>query len=265
MRTFYFKRDSNYDKEYGNKSWLYINNFGYYSSISKDIVTARPIPRQDYHLLYVSHGEVLSNGAMLKSGDSYLLLPGEPHTYTYKKAENSRYYWMHFTGNKAGEVLSLCEISKGVNRSGGRGSEKDSILAMLTEELIGCADEASEYAVSLLFSFLSLFKRGGAKKRLYAEAIRELETSGEGIGISEVARLYNITPAHFIRSFKAEYGVTPNEYRQNYRISKATNLLRMTDLSVQDVAYQCGFSDPLYFSRIFAKRVGVSPSKYRMG
>ena len=115
--------------------------------------------------MYVSHGEVLINGAMLKSGDSYLLLPGEPHTYTYKKAENSRYYWMHFTGNKVCEVLSLCEISKGVNRSGGRGSDKDSILAMLTEELIGCADEASEYAVSLLFSFLSLFKRGGAKKR----------------------------------------------------------------------------------------------------
>ena len=188
MKTFYFRRDGNYDKEYGNKSWLYINNFGYYSNISKDITTDRPIPRQDYHILYVSHGEVRINGATLKSGDAYLLLPGEPHTYIYKEIENSRYYWMHFTGNKAGEVLSSCEISRGINKSNDRKSEKDAILAMLTEELIGCAEEASEYAVSLLFSFFSLFKSGGAKKRLYAEAVKELESSGE---VDKSANVYS--------------------------------------------------------------------------
>jgi transcriptional regulator GlxA family with amidase domain len=98
---------------------------------------------------------------------------------------------------------------------------------------------------------------------MYAEAVRALEQTSSDISIAEAAALYKVSPSHFIRSFKAEYGVSPNEYRQNYRVSKATSLLNMTNLSVRDIAYQCGFDDPLYFSRIFRKRVGVSPTEYR--
>lgn len=263
MRTFYFKRDPDYDREYGKKDWLYINNFGYYFNISKDIGTERPVPREDYHILYVSSGEMYINGTAIKSGEAYLLLPNEPHAYTYKKAENSRYYWIHFTGSRASEVLSQLEITRGVNKANERKHEKDAILGMLTEELFGCADEASEYAVSLFFSFLSLFKSGQGRKRMYAEAVRALEQTSSDISIAEAAALYKVSPSHFIRSFKAEYGVSPNEYRQNYRVSKAMSLLNMTNLSVRDIAYQCGFDDPLYFSRIFRKRVGVSPTEYR--
>lgn len=265
MKSFYFKRDPGYDTEYGKKDWLYINNFGYYAGVSKDISTERTSPREDYHLLYVSSGEIRINGATLRCGDAYLLLPSEPHFYTYKKADNSRYYWIHFTGNKASEVLSHAELVRGVNRANDRKQEKDTVLGMITEELLGCSEEASEYAVSLFFSFLSLFKSGQERRRHYAEAVRALETAGDDVEIAQLAELYNISPSHFIRSFKAAYGVTPNEYRQNYRISKAISLLKMTNLSVQDISEQCGFEDPLYFSRIFKKRIGVSPSEYRKG
>jgi len=263
MRTFYFKRDPSYDREYGNKSWLYINNCGYYLSISQDIVTVRDIPRSDYHLLYVSNGEIQINGVSLTSGDAYLYNPNEPHKYTYKKVENSRYYWIHFTGNKAAEILSHCELSRGINRTGGHKQEKDTLFAMLTEELIGCADEASDFATSLFFSFLSLFKGNKSKKRLYDKALCELESNHDDVSISKIASSYNVTPSHFIRSFKEIYGMTPNEYRQNYRISKAMNFLKLTNLSIQEIANQCGFIDPFYFSRIFKKRVGASPLEYR--
>ena len=264
MKTFYFRRNSDYDKEFGNKNWLHINNLGYYSNISKNISTDRSEPRADYHLLYVSKGEIAINGMTLKEGDAYLLLPNELHAYTYKKAENSRYYWVHFTGNKASDVLLQFGISNGKNKIGERKREMDTVFGMLTEELIGCTDEASDYAVSLFFSLLSLFKAGSGKRKIYAEAAKELEGSAD-VGIAEIAKQYGVSPSHFIRSFKAAYGVTPNEYRQNYRVSMAMNLLKMTNLSVQDIAGQCGFEDPLYFSRIFKKRIGVSPSVYRKG
>lgn len=263
MRIFSFKRDSNYDKEYGNKDWLYINNFGYYFNISKDITSARPIPRADYHLLYVSRGEICMNGMTLNNGDAYLLLPQEPHVYTYKQIENSRYYWIHFIGNKASEILSHCEVSKGINKDNDRRHEKDVLFGMLAEELSRCSEEASDYAVSLLFSFLSLFKGGQQRKCLYTKAIRELENTQSDVSVASIAKLYNISPSHFIRSFKSIYGTTPNEYKQNYRLSQAMNLLRMTNLPIQDIAYQCGFCDPFYFSRIFKKRIGVSPYEYR--
>ena len=263
MKTFYFKQDSNYDKEYGNKDWLYINNFGYYLNISKDITTVRSVPRTDYHLLYVSSGEIYVNGLTLQNGDAYLFLPQEPHLYTYKKVENSCYYWIHFTGNKVSDILSHCEVLKAINRDNKRRYEKDAVLAMLTEELGRCYEEASDFAVSLLFSFLSLFKSGQTPKRFYTNAIQELENMHSDRSVALIAKSYGITSSHFIRSFKKIYGTTPNEYRQNYRISQATNLIRMTNLSIQDIAYQCGFGDPFYFSRIFKKKVGMSPWKYR--
>lgn len=263
MKTFYFKQDSNYDKEYGNKDWLYINNFGYYFNISKDITTERTVPRADYHLLFVSSGEVCINGVTLKDGDAYLLLPWEPHIYTYKHIDGNRYYWVHFTGNKVSEILSNCEISKGVNRDNERRHEKDAVLSMLTEELFGCTEKASDFAVSLFLSFLSLFK-GKRTAKNYARAIRDLENIHSDVSIDTIAKSYGITASHFIRYFKSIYGTTPNEYRQNYRISQAMNLIKMTDLSIQEIADQCGFGDPLYFSRVFKKRVGISPLKYRM-
>lgn len=262
MKTFFFKQDSNYDKEYGNKNWLYINNFGYYFNTSKDLTCERAIPRADYHLLYVSSGEVRINGVTLKDGETYLFLPWEPHIYTYKQIDGDRYYWVHFTGNKMPEILSRCEVLKGVNRDNGRKYEKDAVLSMMTEELYGCDEEASDFAISLFFSFLSLFK-GKQNTKIYARVIKELESTHNEISIASIAKSYGITASHFIRSFKSIYGTTPNEYRQNYRISQATNLIKMTNLSIQEIANQCGFSDSLYFSRIFKKRVGVSPLNYR--
>ncbi len=262
MKSFYFKQDSNYDKEYGKKDWLYLNNFGYYFNVPKDVTTARVDLRADYHLLYVSSGEISVNDVTLKNGDAYLFLPWEKHIYTYKRTENSRYFWFHFTGNKAPDILSHCEIIKGFNRDNGRGREKNAILSMLIEEISVCHQEATEFAVTLFFSFLSLFK-GKENKKNYAKALKQLENTHDDVSVEEIAGSYSVTPSHFIRSFKSVYGITPNEYKQNHRISLAINLIKSTNLSIQDIAYQCGFSDPLYFSRFFKKRLGVSPLKYR--
>ena len=263
MRTFYFKRDSDYDKEYGNKDWLYINNCGYYFNITKDITTVRSVPRADYHLLYVSSGELCINGITLKSGEAYLLLPQEPHAYIYKQADGSRYYWIHFTGNRVSEILSHCEIQRGINTDNGQKQKKDTLFAMLTEELAACFGEASDFAVSLFFSFLSLFKKRQGSKRFYDKAVRALESKQSTVSVSSLARSYNVSASHFIRSFKKSYQKTPARYRTAHRIQAAKNLLQDTRLSVGIIAELCGYSDALYFARIFKKSEGISPSEYR--
>ena len=58
-------------------------------------------------------------------------------------------------------------------------------------------------------------------------------------------------------------GKPPIEYLNEYRIEKAVRKLRLTNLSITDIAFSCGFSDLSYFIKTFKKTKGVSPGKYR--
>jgi YesN/AraC family two-component response regulator len=80
---------------------------------------------------------------------------------------------------------------------------------------------------------------------------------------SEVALLCNMSPSRFCREFKAAFNETFVEYLANYRIQEAKRLLANPNMPVADVAAAVGFNDPSYFTRVFRKQEGVSPSEYR--
>jgi YesN/AraC family two-component response regulator len=83
------------------------------------------------------------------------------------------------------------------------------------------------------------------------------------ISESELALLCEMSPSRFCREFKAAFGVTFVEYVSNHRISEAKRLLVNPGISVTDVAMAVGFGDPSYFTRVFRRQEGVSPSEYR--
>ncbi len=83
------------------------------------------------------------------------------------------------------------------------------------------------------------------------------------LSIKEIAKECNVTQNYFCRLFKEYSGVTPQEYLLKAKISKAKIALRETNLSVFEIAEQCGFQDGSYFCRIFKKKTGVAPLKYR--
>ena len=65
------------------------------------------------------------------------------------------------------------------------------------------------------------------------------------------------------RKMKTITGVTPIEFLAKARMHKALQLINNTSLQVSDIAYQCGYADPKYFSRVFKKTTGMSPSEYK--
>ena len=83
------------------------------------------------------------------------------------------------------------------------------------------------------------------------------------LDIASLARVACVSPAHFIRTFRATFGETPNRYLQRRRVERAMFLLRSTDLSVTDICMSVGFSSLGTFSRVFSEIVGESPSVYR--
>ena len=75
--------------------------------------------------------------------------------------------------------------------------------------------------------------------------------------------MMNMTQSTLYRKLKSLTGMSPNEFIRDIRIKKACMLLlQRPDLQVADVAYMVGFTDPKYFSLIFKKEKGMSPTKY---
>lgn len=85
----------------------------------------------------------------------------------------------------------------------------------------------------------------------------------EDIVVEKVAASMFVKPCWFIRKFKATVGQTPMQYILNMRIVKAKELLEKGGQNVSQVASAVGYDNPLYFSRVFKKYVGVSPSEYK--
>lgn len=86
----------------------------------------------------------------------------------------------------------------------------------------------------------------------------------EKIYISELADQCRISQHQFGRVFKREKGITFREYLVCYRLDKARELLKESELPVGDVGFAVGFSDHSYFTRMFRRHVGLCPSDYRM-
>lgn len=86
----------------------------------------------------------------------------------------------------------------------------------------------------------------------------------EDLGTEELAFLAGMSLSSFKRKFSDVYGTTPNKYITSKRLEKAQVLLKSSDLSISEIAYECGFSDVGYFSKVFKSYYNSLPSDIRI-
>jgi two-component system response regulator YesN len=104
------------------------------------------------------------------------------------------------------------------------------------------------------------YKAGGLTKR----AKEYIKTNyNKAITLEDVAREINVSPQYLSKLFKEETGENFIDYLTSIRIRIAKNLLEGDDLSIKEICYSIGYSDPNYFSRIFKKIAGVTPTEYK--
>lgn len=97
--------------------------------------------------------------------------------------------------------------------------------------------------------------------RTALEFIRE--NACKGINVKDVMRTQNVSRVTFERRFKEFTGQTPGSEIRRIRIERAEELLKTTDMSVTQIAAECGFDGGSRFSLFFRKRTGMSPSDFR--
>jgi len=136
---------------------------------------------------------------------------------------------------------------------------------LFAERLAGSGGALREEARFLLASRLSQGRSGprGRRSRQVDEALRFIEAGfTRQISLEETAEAVGVSPAHLSRMFMEAVGVSFVDYLTKLRIERAKELLRSGETSVKVIALSSGYTDPNYFSRIFKKMVGATPSEY---
>ena len=87
----------------------------------------------------------------------------------------------------------------------------------------------------------------------------------EKLSLNQISEHLCFSANHLSSVFHQEYGQSFVKYLTNYRINKAKKLLRETGMRSSDICYEVGYKDPHYFSHIFKKTLGITPTQYREG
>lgn len=96
------------------------------------------------------------------------------------------------------------------------------------------------------------------------EAINYMEQNFQNtISIEDIAAVCGINRSYFGKIFRNSTGRSPQEFLMNYRMVKATELLKLTSLSIADIGSAVGYENQLHFSRAFKNIYGVSPREWR--
>ncbi|WKY49189.1 PocR ligand-binding domain-containing protein [Eubacteriaceae bacterium ES3] len=108
------------------------------------------------------------------------------------------------------------------------------------------------------------FRIAGLNSKILEPAIHYIDSHyKENISLEKIAAISNVSPYYFSRLFKKESGVNFSVYQKLQKIEKGKEMLRKTDLSIENIASKLGYYESGYFTRVFKKSEGVTPSVYR--
>lgn len=240
--------------------------------------TVRPNGRVDYQLLYIASGKLRlffepSVETVVSAGHMVLYRPLERQEYNYLAEDHPEVFWVHFTGCDVESLLTqygLCG-EKHVFYTGTSPSYQR-LFRLMIQELQLCKPHF-ENALRLQFQelLISISRHIDIHLTDNIYARKEIEDAihyfnenyRQNINIEAYAASRHMSTSCFIRNFKRYCNMTPLNYILSIRIANAKSLLENTSYNISEIASIVGYDNPLYFSRLFHKHEGFSPSEYR--
>lgn len=111
---------------------------------------------------------------------------------------------------------------------------------------------------------LATISQTSYKSLKYSEILQYIrDNCNAQIRVTELARMAGMNRATLSKAFSKDFGISVKDYLLEAVLQKARSLLIGTDLPVGEIAYQLGYEDPYYFSRVFHEKMGDTPSEYR--
>lgn len=257
---------------------LIVTSCGFYRVDSgPTIKTNRPKGRRDYQLLYILEGKAHfyfeSSEIIVNKGEMVLFRPREPQLYFYFPKDKCQAFWVHFTGSDVDKILDYYQLPNDTNIFySGSSPDYQWLFEQMIRELQLCRANYKELlTMSLRHIFLLINRYLKENGKSGADALNDIERSiryfnenyTKDINIDEYAKSLHVSTCWFNRRFKQVTKVTPLQYILSLRLSNAKMLLETQDYNVTETSYAVGFHNPLYFSKLFKKHIGMSPSEYK--
>lgn len=259
---------------------LYITDIGYYPKAQYHY-RERLKGIDQYILIYCLEGEgqvMMNSQTMSVKPNEYVVIPaGKQHIYYADKKNPWSIYWLHLEGALASQYSSLLtrkesQLISFCGYSEKRNSQFDKLFNTLEsgftiENLILVSINLATYLST--FFFYRKFINESTEQSLSREGVVDWAIAymkkklDKSIQLSDVANEVNLSIPHFSYVFKNATGYSPIQYYNHLKIQQSCEYLQYTNLRINEIANKIGIADAYYFSRIFAKTMGISPSKFR--
>ncbi len=222
------------------------------------------------------------SGALEYNNKTYLLSKGDcvfldcRQKYSHRTSKDLwTLQWAHFYGPNMSEIYR--EYSE-QRESPVFHPAYPCLFESVLQELFQITQSDIPYKDMLIYeklaSLLSLILResnpreiptAGSTKHQRLQAIKQFldEHYAEKLSLDLLSQTFYINKHHLTRTFREQFGITVNHYLQNVRITHAKQLLRFSDMTIEEVGSACGMDDPNYFARLFKKVEGMTPGEFR--
>lgn len=281
-KSFSYLSPSDRDKDFG----LYITVSGNYTASPYSPYPERDHPSgyyfdwetgrtiNEYQIIYIVEGEgyleYQQKSFIINKGSILFIRPNEHHRYQPKKETGWTERYVGFSGRIANRVLlglknqvvielgnsiEIIEMFKKIETHVEKKNPSfQKICAGLLIQLIGLIEAQTT---------TSLFEN---KKvlGLIENTIKTMkENLSQELNFEYIATGYGMSYSHFRQSFKLYTGLSPHSYFIDLKIQESKRQILSTSKNMTEIAYDLGFNSLQYFSKLFKKRVGVSPQNYR--
>lgn len=259
-------------------SALHLTAMGYYPKAENHYRT-RKQAIDDYVFIYCVDGagwfEIEGEKHNVPSNSFFILPAGIPHAYGADSVEPWTIYWIHFKGSLADSYASLADKVCLINpSSNSRIRERNDLFEEIFASLDrGLNPDSLRYASALFHHYLATLiylpeyrqTTGDRDSDDLADAtIHFLEENIEkSLTLEQMADYSGFSASYLSAVFRRRTGYSPLTYFNRLKVRHACRLLTGTDMKINSICHKVGISDPYYFSRLFSKVIGMSPSEYR--